>query len=57
LQCPAAVLRNALYSSKNDIPCSWTCERDYFSNGTRDFLLFAAFDHVTAKRTSSWSQG
>ena len=36
LQCPAAVLeyKAALYSSKNGIPCSWTCERDYFSDGT-----------------------
>jgi hypothetical protein len=26
--------QNAYYSRKNGIPCSWTCERDYFSNGT-----------------------
>ena len=33
LPCPV-LPRNAFYSSKNGIPCSWTCERDYVSNGT-----------------------
>jgi hypothetical protein len=33
LPCPV-LPRNAFYSSKNDIPCSWTCERNYVSNGT-----------------------
>ena len=36
--------RSAECLVKNGIPCSWTCERDYFSKGTLEFLQFAAID-------------